>query len=516
MRVNAEFERLKDKMTMENTRPQLAVTRDGQVFEEPLIFERSRPGRHGASMPADGGELALEIPAELLRDTDSISLPEVSEPDVLRHYSRLSTWNYGVDQNFYPLGSCTMKYNPRINEETASLPWIRDAHPEMPDAFLQPQLGLIHELQEKLLLITDMAGITLQPAAGAHGELTGLFLIEAYHRDRGEHRRVVLVPDSAHGTNPASCTLAGYEMRQLKSGPEGLLNLDALKAALDPSVAGLMITNPNTLGVFEKGIRQAADLLHANGSLLYMDGANFNAIVGKASLGQMGVDVCHLNLHKTFSTPHGGGGPGAAAVVVSPALKPFLPGPIVEKDSSGKFARVRPEKSIGRMKAGAGHFGVLVRALTYVLTCGEEIHRVAEIAVLNANIVRKELKDILAIASPEDSMHEAVFNETTLKKVGFDTMTLAKALIDYGYHPPTIYFPLIVPGSIMIEPTETESPETVLHFAAVIRDIVKRMQDGDESLKKSPRRAFVTRVDEVQAARNPVLNYFTNRHNTEG
>lgn len=492
---------------MENNRPQLAITRNGQIFEEPLIFERSHSGRVGFSLPADDADLALDLPSEMLRDA-ALPLPEVSEPDVIRHFTRLSTWNYGIDLNLYPLGSCTMKYNPRINEEMASLPYLRDAHPSMPEAFVQPQIKLVYELQQKLAVLTDMAGITLQPAAGAHGELTGLFLIQAYHRDRGESRKVVVVPDSAHGTNPASCSLAGYDVRELKSGPEGMLDLEALKAALDGNVAALMITNPNTLGVFESQIKEAADLLHANGSLLYMDGANFNAIVGKASLGKMGVDVCHLNLHKTFSTPHGGGGPGAAAVVVSEKLVDFLPGPLAAKEKD-RFVWSIPKKSIGRVKSGPGHFGVLVRALTYILTYGSDLKRVAEHATLNANIVREELKDVLRLASSGDSMHEAVFSDASFKKTGFDTMTLAKALIDYGYHPPTVYFPLIVPGSIMIEPTETESPEGLVHFAAVVKDIVRRMNEGDESLKSLPRRAPVTRLDEVGAARNPILNYFT-------
>jgi glycine dehydrogenase subunit 2 len=498
---------------MENRRPPLAVTRDAQIFEEPLIFERSRPGRIGSSLPADHASLPLDLPSEMLREAE-LPLPEVSEPEVVRHFTRLSTWNYGIDLNLYPLGSCTMKYNPRINEEMASLPHIRDAHPSMPEAFIQTQLRLIYELQQKLCIITDMPGITLQPAAGAHGELTGIFLIRAYHRSRGNARNVIIVPDSAHGTNPATCALAGYEVRELKSGPDGMLDLEALKAALDHNVAALMITNPNTLGVFESQIKEASDLLHAIDALLYMDGANFNAIVGKASPGRMGVDVCHLNLHKTFSTPHGGGGPGAAAVVVSDKLVDFLPGPVVAKEGE-RFFWSFPEKSIGRMKSGPGHFGVLVRALTYILSYGNELKRVAEHATLNANIVREELKDVLRIASSGDSMHEAVFSDSSFKKSGFDTMTLAKALIDYGYHPPTVYFPLIVPGSIMIEPTETESPETIRHFAAVVKDIVRRMNEGDESLRSLPQRSPVTRVDEVTAARNPVLNYFTNQKASE-
>ena len=493
--------------------PALSTTRNSQIYNEDLIFEQSTPGVSGVSLPNDHADLAIDLPSELLRD-DDLLLPEVSEPEVVRHFTRLSTYNYGIDLNFYPLGSCTMKYNPRINEEVAALPHLNHAHPGMLPQYLQPQLSIIHQLQTKLCALTDMAAITLQPAAGAHGELTGLFLIHAWHQNKGENRKIILIPDSAHGTNPATCALAGYEVRQLASNEKGMLDLEALKAALTPDVAALMITNPNTLGVFESQIKEAADLLHANGSLLYMDGANFNAVVGKVSLGKMGVDVCHLNLHKTFSTPHGGGGPGAAAVVVAQSLADYLPSPTVTKEGD-QFVFATAPKSIGRMKAGIGHFGMIVRALTYILTYGNEIGQIAELATLNANIVRDELKDTLTLASQADSMHEAVFNDAVLKEAGFDTMTLAKALIDYGYHPPTVYFPLIVSGAMMIEPTETESIATIRHFAKVVKDIVARMKQGDESLKAMPVRSPVMRVDEVTAARNPVLNYFTNHDHSK-
>ena len=491
-----------------NDQTRLSVTRNGQIYEEPLIFERSHPGRVGFSFPEDDQGLEHEL-GDFLREEDSLHLPEVSEPEVVRHFTRLSTWNYGIDLNLYPLGSCSMKYNPRINEEIAGLPHFRDAHPSLPVAYSQDVLKVFYELQDMICQLTDMPAVTLQPAAGAHGELTGLFLMQAYHRKKGQERKVILVPDSAHGTNPASCTLAGYDVKELKSTRQGLLDLDDLKQNLTPDVAGLMITNPNTVGVFETNIRAIADLLHANDSLLYMDGANYNAIIGQASLGKMGVDVSHLNLHKTFSTPHGGGGPGGAAVVVSDRLKDFLPGPQVTRAKDESYALESAEFSIGRMKSGLGHFGVLLRACIFIRSHGNQMGAIAEHAVLNANIVRKNLEEQFQLASDNDSMHEVVFSDSKQKKTGFSTMDLAKALIDYGYHPPTVYFPLSVHGAIMIEPTESESPETLDHFSEVMKDIAARMQAGDSDLSAAPHRAFVTRIDEATAARNPVLNYFT-------
>ena len=495
---------------MENIFQGLLCTRDGQLFEEPLIFERSFSGRLGCSLPEDDKTLKLDLAADMIRDESDLHLPEVSEFDVVRHFTRLSTWNYGIDLNLYPLGSCTMKYNPRINEEIAALEIYSDLHPGLPDKYSTHAMHVIYDLQEILKTLTDMKGCTLQPAAGAHGELTGLLMIHAYHKKKGEDRKIVLIPDSAHGTNPATCTLAGFETKEIKSTPEGLLDLNALKESLNSNVAALMITNPGTLGVFEKNIRAAADLLHENGSLLYMDGANYNAILGKASLSEMGVDVSHLNLHKTFSTPHGGGGPGSAAVVASDLLVDFLPDPLVEKTGE-TYSWKKPASTIGRVKAGPGHFGMILRALVYILTYGNQIHRVAEHAVLNANMVRKKLEGYFQTASPADSMHEAVFSDAKYKNSGFDTLSIAKTLIDYGYHPPTIYFPLSVSGAMMIEPTETESLDRIDHFCQVMIDISNRIKNGDESLKDTPRRAFISRVDEVQAARKPVLNFFTNK-----
>ncbi len=491
--------------------PDLSLTRTGQVYKEELIFERSRPGRKAYSLPGIPEGLKHEIPSSFLNPED-LKLPEVSEPDVVRHYTRLSTWNYGIDTNLYPLGSCTMKYNPRINEEVAGLRQLSELHPDTPAAYAQHALKLLFEAQEAFKVITDMDGCTLQPAAGAHGELTGLFLIHAYHLKKGENRPVVLVPDSAHGTNPATCTLAGFEIRQIRSLADGTLDIEDLKSKISPDVAGLMITNPNTVGIFEKEIVQICELMHSNGSLVYMDGANFNAITGKVSLKQMGIDVCHLNLHKTFSTPHGGGGPGAAAVVVNEKLVSFLPGPLAAKGTeNGKdfYYWQKPADSIGRVKSGPGHFGIVLRAYSYVLTYGKDLHLIAENSVLNAVIVRKALEDTFSLAGGGDTMHEAVFSDATLKKAGGNTLDLAKTLIDYGYHPPTVFFPLIVSGAMMIEPTETESPETILHFTEVMKDIFRRFQENPETLKSSPQRAFAGRPDEVLAARQPVLNYFT-------
>lgn len=488
---------------------ELSITRDGQVYEEELIFERSRPGRVAFSLPTDDRDLPLGCDPAYLRDEDDLKLPEVSEPDVIRHYSRLSTWNYGIDLSFYPLGSCTMKYNPRINEEIAALPRYTNSHPALPERYSQVEMKIVYELQTLLSQLTDLGGTSIQPAAGAHGELAGLFIIHAYTLSKGEDRKTILVPDSAHGTNPASCTLAGFNVKQLKSAPSGLLDIEDLKSKLDKDVAGLMITNPSTLGIFEKNIEEISRLLHENGSLLYMDGANFNAIIGKTSLGKMGVDITHLNLHKTFSTPHGGGGPGAAAICVNSDLTSFLPDPVVEKKENGDYFFKRPENTIGKMKSGPGHFGVALRALAYILTYGSDIHKIAEYSILNANLVRTLLQDHYEMASREDTMHEAVFNDNNHKKNGFTTLDVAKGLLDYGYHPPTVFFPLTVSGAMMIEPTETESPETIRHFTKVMKELKNRIDNNDEDLKESPKRTFVRRVDETLAARQPVLNFFT-------
>jgi glycine dehydrogenase subunit 2 len=485
-------------------------TRNAQLFEEPLIFELSEPGKIGFTIDnEDLKDIFLDLPEDLIRK--ELNLPEVSEPEVVRHFTRLSTWNYGIDLGFYPLGSCTMKYNPRINEEIAQNPYFLNLHPSLKEKYVQPLLKFIYQLQNLLKVLTDMPAITLQPAAGAHGELTGIFLIRAYHKSKGNTKKdTILIPDSAHGTNPATCSFVGFKVKELKSTKEGTLDIDLFKNSLNENVAALMITNPNTLGIFETQIKEISDLLHQNDALLYMDGANYNALMGKISLSKMGIDVAHINLHKSFSTPHGGGGPGAGAVVVSERLKDFLPGPIVEyNEEKNYYYFYYPEKSIGRVKAGIGHTGMIIRALTYILSWGNEIHKIAEHAVLNANLIRKELENVLKVASENPSMHEVVFNHSTLKKLGYETIHLAKTLIDYGFHPPTVYFPLIVPGAIMIEPTETESPETLINFTTAIKEIIKRMENQEEELKESPYNAYVQKIDEASIARNPILNYFT-------
>ncbi len=491
---------------MQNEKTEIRVS---QSFKEPLIFELSQKGKKGYTINnRDLDDISIDLPDKYLRK--DLNLPEVSEPEVIRHFTRLSTWNYGIDLNFYPLGSCTMKYNPRINEEIANNSYFLNLHPSLKEKHIQPLLKLIYRLQELLKTITDMDGISLQPAAGAHGELTGIFLIKAYHKFKKNQKDIILVPDSAHGTNPATCTFAGFKVQELKSNKMGLLDIDVLREHLTDQVAGLMITNPNTLGIFEVQIKEISKLLHEKDALLYMDGANYNAIVGKISLKNMGVDVAHLNLHKTFSTPHGGGGPGAGAVVVNQKLKEFLPSPIVEYDSKSNFYYFyKPTHSIGRMKTGLGHIGMMIRALVYILSWGSEIHKIAEYATLNANLIRKELEDVLKVASELPTMHEVVFNHNQLKKLGYETLHLAKALIDYGFHPPTVYFPLIVPGAIMIEPTETESPETIKKFTDAIKDIIKKMEENQENLKDAPKTTFVQRVDEVGIAKNIIVNYFT-------
>ncbi|MCS7206073.1 MAG: aminomethyl-transferring glycine dehydrogenase subunit GcvPB [Leptospiraceae bacterium] len=484
--------------------------RVAQTFEEPLIFELSYSGKIGFTIDnRDLESIELEIPKKYLRD--ELNLPEVSEPEVLRHYTRLSTWNYGIDLNFYPLGSCTMKYNPRINEEIANKEYFLHLHPSLDEKYIQPLLKLIYELQNYIKTLTDMDDVSLQPAAGAHGELAGIFLIRAYHKSKNNnHKNLVLIPDSAHGTNPATCTFAGFEVKELKSTKEGTIDIQQLKSVMNENVAALMITNPNTLGIFETNIREVSDILHEHDALLYMDGANYNAIIGKVSFSQMGIDVAHLNLHKTFSTPHGGGGPGAGAIVVSSRLKDFLPGPVVRYDSQKDYYYFDfPEKSIGRLKAGIGHTSMMIRALVYILSWGNQIHKIAEHSVLNANLIRSELESHLKLASPNPTMHEVVFSHHTLKKHGYETVHLAKTLIDYGFHPPTVYFPLIVPGAIMIEPTETESPETILKFTQAVKDILRRMENQDQEIFKSPLTSFVNRVDEVGIAKNLILKYFT-------
>ena len=442
---------------------------------EGLIFEKSAPGKRGIELPP------LDVPAvdaaKLLGDDyvrDGVEgLPEVSEIEVIRHFTRLSTWNYAIDLGMYPLGSCTMKYNPRVNEFVARLDGIATEHPYQPQELSQGCLKILATLRQCLLEITGMDAATLQPAAGAQGELTGLLLIRAYLASRGNPRKKVLIPDSAHGTNPATAVIAGYEVENIRSDSRGQLDIGRLKELVTDDVAALMVTNPSTLGTFEPRIAEAAELLHARSALLYMDGANMNALAGVARPGDFGVDVMHLNLHKTFSTPHGGGGPGAGPVLVKRHLEPFLPVPVLaERDGRLVLDANRPQ-SIGRVRAFAGNFGVLVRALAYTLAYGAGIRQATEDAVVNANYIRKRLEDVYELPYDSPSMHEVVFSDARQKKFGVNTMDIAKRLIDYGFHPYTTAFPLIVPGALMIEPTESESKEECDLFIDAMRSIAE-------------------------------------------
>ncbi|WP_082651872.1 aminomethyl-transferring glycine dehydrogenase subunit GcvPB [Gorillibacterium timonense] len=478
--------------------------------DQALIFELSRPGRIAYSLPiCDVPEVEVSelIPEALLRKK-AAELPEVYEVDVIRHYTALSRRNFGIDNGFYPLGSCTMKYNPKINEDTARFPGFAKIHPYQPESSIQGALELMFTLQEDLAAITGMDQVTLQPAAGAHGEWTGLMMIRAYHEKNGEKRTKVIVPDSSHGTNPASATAAGFETVTIKSTPNGLVDLDALRAAVGPDTAALMLTNPNTLGLFERDIRAIADIIHEAGGLVYYDGANSNAIMGITRPGDMGFDVVHLNLHKTMSTPHGGGGPGAGPVGVKAKLIPFLPSPLVVRSEDGTYAldADRPD-SIGRVKAYYGNFGILVRAYTYIRSYGPEgLRRVSECAVLNANYMRKRLSAYYEAPYDTICKHEFVLSGKKLAAYGVRTLDVAKRLLDFGYHPPTIYFPLNVEECIMIEPTETESKETLDGFIDTMIRIAKEAETDPDLLHNAPYTTAVRRLDEALAARKPVLN----------
>jgi glycine dehydrogenase subunit 2 len=434
--------------------------------------------------------------------------PEVSEIEVIRHFTRISTWNYAIDLGMYPLGSCTMKYNPRVNEFVARLEGLGTEHPEQPAEVSQGCLRILYDLQKFLLEITGMDAATLQPAAGAQGELTGLLMIRAYLQSQGNPRKKVLIPDSAHGTNPASVIIAGYEIQNIKSNERGQLDTDHLREFVTPDVAALMLTNPSTLGIFEERIAEIAEVLHERGALLYMDGANMNALAGVTRPGDFGVDVMHLNLHKTFSTPHGGGGPGAGPVTVKKFLEPYLPVPVVVKKDDGRFAldSNRPN-SIGRVRAYAGNFGVLLRALAYSLAYGPGVRQATEDAVLNANYIRKNLEDSFDLPYNLPSMHEVVFSDSRQKKHGVNTMDIAKRLIDYGFHPYTTAFPLIVPGAMMIEPTESESKQECDLFVDAMRSIAAEVEANPDLVKSAPHSTRVGRLDEVAAARNPVLRW---------
>jgi glycine dehydrogenase subunit 2 len=478
--------------------------------DEPLLFERSSPGKKGYQLPP------LDVPpvnpesalgAQNVR-SEICCFPEVSEVEVIRHFTRLSTWNYAIDLGVYPLGSCTMKYNPRVNEYVARLDGLAGAHPYQPEALAQGAMRIQRTLEDILAEITGMHAVTLQPAAGAHGELTGILLIRALLESRGNPRRKVLIPDSAHGTNPATAASAGYGVESIRSNAEGTVDLAELDRRVDDSVAALMVTNPNTLGIFERDIVAAARLLHERGALLYMDGANMNALVGIARPGDFGVDVMHLNLHKTFSTPHGGGGPGSGPVAVTREFEPFLPAPrIVTRDGLFHYNYDLPQ-SIGRVRAFYGNFGVLVRALAYILAHGGEGLRNATLdAVLNANYVRKQLEDVYEVPYPAPSLHECVLSDKRQESLGIRTGDIAKRLIDYGFHPYTVSFPLIVHGALMIEPTETEDKRELDLLVDALRSIAEEARTNPELVRSAPHHTRVGRVDEVTAARKPVVRW---------
>ena len=507
-------------------RPTTGKVRAHQTQNEGLLFEKSSPGKRAYKLPP------LDVPevdpATLLGSAhreDTGNMPELSEIEIIRHFTRLSTWNYAIDLGMYPLGSCTMKYNPRVNEFVSRIEGLAEAHPYQPESLVQGSLAIVELLQQCLIEITGMDAITLQPAAGAHGEFTGILLVRAYHESKGNARRKILVPDSAHGTNPATAALCGYQVQNLKSSPLGMVDLEELARAVDEDTAALMLTNPSTIGVFESEIHKIADILHAKGALLYMDGANMNALVGKARPGDFGVDVMHLNLHKTFSTPHGGGGPGSGPVACKAILEPFLPTPVLvrrpknagapglasetwdSKATELSWNFDRPQ-TVGRVRASYGNYGMFIRALAYILANGPDgLRQTTEDAVLNANYIRSGLEDLYELPYKTASMHEVVFSDKRQAAHGIKTGDIAKRLIDYGFHPYTVSFPLIVSGALMIEPTESESREELDLFIAAMRAVAKEVEETPELVKHAPHSTRVSRLDEVTAARKPILRW---------
>ena len=479
-------------------------------YYDKLIFDLSKAGRQGYSLPSRTWDATLaDLPAGLTR-SEAPALPQVSELDVVRHYTNLSQMNFGVDSGFYPLGSCTMKYNPKINEEIAAMPAFAGIHPLQPSETVQGVLRVYKELAHSLSAITGMAEFTLNPFAGAHGELTGLMIIRQYHLSRGDVKRTrVIVPDSAHGTNPASAAVCGLEIVQVKSKENGLVDVEDLKPLLDDTIAGIMMTNPNTLGLFEKDIKEIATLVHECGGLLYYDGANMNPLIGMVRPGDMGFDVLHLNLHKSFSTPHGGGGPGAGPVGVAAHLVPYLPVPKVVEDEDGLLSVVDADgQACGQISGFMGNFGVLLRAYTYILMLGKQnVRMVGPLAVLGANYIKESLKDCYKLPIESVCKHEFVFDGLLDQSTGVTTLDIAKRLLDYGFHAPTIYFPLLFHQAIMIEPTETESKETLDGFIEIMRHIAAEAIADPESLKTAPHTTPVRRLDETTAARQPVLRY---------
>jgi glycine dehydrogenase subunit 2 len=474
----------------------------GLIFNEPLLWEKGAIGRNGFSLPR------RDVPASELDDElkgSGPDFPDLSELDVVRHFTRLSQWNFGVDSGMYPLGSCTMKYNPKINERQAALPGFSGAHPLLPVQLSQGVLKIMFELERYLAEITGLPVVTLQPAAGSHGELTGMMVIRAYHKSKGKERSKVLIPDTAHGTNPASAALCGFKSIPVKSNDQGILSVETIAEMMDEDTAGIMVTNPNTLGLFEENINKIAKIVHSKGGLVYGDGANMNAIMGIVDVKKTGIDVLHLNLHKTFSTPHGGGGPGSGPICVTEELERFLPVPrVIEKDAMYELSEDYPH-SVGKIHAFYGNFGVLVKAYSYIRTMGKNLKKASQLAVLNANYIKESLKGTFHLPYDRPCMHECVFNDIFQQANKVMTLDIAKRLMEYGYHPPTVYFPLVVQGAIMIEPTETECKEDIDGFIEAMKSIAEEAQQNPELLHAAPTITKVRRLDETGAARNPCL-----------
>jgi len=473
-----------------------------------LIFEKSRPGRRAGRPPATDLPVP-EVPAELRR-SEPPRLPEIAEPDLLRHFTELSTRNFGIDTGFYPLGSCTMKHNPRVNERLAALPGFRDLHPLEDENRAQGALRICVELQDALAEITGLEAVSLQPAAGSQGELTGLLLMHAYFAERGEdqQRRKIVIPDTAHGTNPASVTMAGYELVDVQTDPRGNIDVDDLRAKVDETTAGLMLTNPSTLGLFDENIEEISRIFHDAGALMYYDGANLNAVCGISRPGDMGFEIVHINLHKTFSQPHGGGGPGGGPIAVSKRLEPFLPVPAIVRDGDAFRLDYDRPKSIGKVRGFLGPFGVFVRSYAFIRAYGPALREMSQVAVLNANYLLALLRDDYELPFDRLCMHEFVVSARRLRREhGVTALDVAKRLMDYGFHPPTVYFPLIVPEALMIEPTETEAKETLDAFAEAMREIARKAAEEPELLKAAPHDTVVGRLDEVKAAKRAVVRY---------
>ncbi len=473
------------------------------VLNEPFLWDKGSEGRSGCSIARRDVD---RYPLDEDLAGDGPDFPDLSEVDVVRHYTRLSQWNFGVDTGMYPLGSCTMKYNPKTNERQAALPGFAGAHPLLPDELSQGALKMMYDLSAHLSEITGMNAISLQPAAGAHGELAGMLVIHAYHKSKGSPRSKIIVPDTAHGTNPASASLCGFKSIPVKSNEKGVLSPEAVAAVMDEETAGIMVTNPNTLGLFEENIREVAEVVHAKGGQVYCDGANMNAVMGVVDMEAIGVDVLHLNLHKTFSTPHGGGGPGSGPVCVAKHLEPFLPVPrVMEKNGRYYLSDDFPD-SIGKLHAFHGNVGVMIKAYSYIRTLGaENLKKASQLAVLNANYIKEKLKGTFHLPHDVPCMHECVFSDDKQHVHKVTTLDMVKRLMDYGFHPPTIYFPLVVPGAIMIEPTETESKADIDLFIEALIAVAREAETDPDKLHAAPLRSKVRRLDETTAARKPIL-----------